>query len=120
MVTLQTIEEIHRLFPTMGSSPALVTCDDFRDWVCKYDRSPLNLFNELIAAKFAQIWELMTPEVCFIQVKQDHVPLQKFPQLQYDFFNKECFGSLYLMSMHPRSLFASFIIQWRFSESFKW
>ncbi|WP_293887351.1 MULTISPECIES: HipA family kinase [unclassified Sphingobacterium] len=96
MVTLQTIEEIHRLFPTMGSSPALVTCDDFRDWVCKYDRSPLNLFNELIAAKFAEIWRLMTPEVCFIQVKQDHIPLQKFPQLQYDFFNKECFGSLYL------------------------
>lgn len=96
MVTLQTIEEIHRLFPTTGSNPALVTCNDFRYWVCKYDRSPLNLCNELIAAKFAQIWRLMTPEVCFIQVKQDHVPLQKFPQLQYDLFNKECFGSLYL------------------------
>ncbi|WP_286592685.1 type IA DNA topoisomerase [Sphingobacterium sp. N143] len=96
METLQTIEEIHRLFPTTGSNPALVTCNDFRYWVCKYDRSPLNLFNELIAAKFAEIWRLMTPEVCFIQVKQDHVPLQKFPQLQYDLFDKECFGSLYL------------------------
>lgn len=96
MKTLQTIEEIHTLFPTAGSRPALVTCNDFRDWVCKYDRSPLNLFNELIAAKFAEIWGIMTPEVCFIRVKQDHIPLHKFPQLQYDFFSKECFGSLYL------------------------
>lgn len=96
MQILQTIEEIHRLFPTAGSSPALVTCNDRRDWVCKYDRSPLNLFNEFIAAKFAEIWGLMVPEIAFINVKRDHIPLDIFPQLQYDSFEKECFGSLYL------------------------
>lgn len=54
MQVLQTIEEVHKIFPTNGSSPILVTCDDFRDWVCKYDRTSKNLFNELIAAKFAE------------------------------------------------------------------
>ncbi len=66
MQVLQTIEEVHKIFPTNGSSPILVTCDDFRDWVCKYDRTSKNLFNELIAAKFAEIWGIMTPEISLI------------------------------------------------------
>ncbi len=98
MQILHTIEEIHKIFPTNGSSPALVTCNDFRDWVCKYDRSPANLFNELIAAKFAKIWGILTPEIAFINVKREHVPLSKYPSVQHSFFDKLCFGSLYLES----------------------
>lgn len=37
MQVLHTIEDIHKVFDTQGSSPLLVTCEDFRDWVCKYD-----------------------------------------------------------------------------------
>lgn len=61
MKELQTIEEIHKIFDTQGSSPLLVTCDDFNDWVCKYDRFPQYLFNELIASKFAVIFDIKTP-----------------------------------------------------------
>lgn len=96
MQVLQTIEEVHKIFPTNGSSPILVTCDDFRDWVCKYDRTSKNLFNELIAAKFAEIWGIMTPEISLIRVKKEHVPSDKYPTIQSSLFNKECFGSLYL------------------------
>ncbi|WP_139855661.1 HipA family kinase [Aequorivita sinensis] len=96
MQLLHTIEDVHKIFDTQGSSPLLVTCDDFRDWVCKYDRFPKYLFNELIASEFAKIWGIKTPEICLINVKKEHIPNDKFPQLQLGWFDKECFGSLYL------------------------
>ena len=96
MKVLQTIEEVHKVFDTYGSRPLLVTCEDFRDWVCKYDRFPKYLFNELIASEFAKIWNIRTPETAFIKVKPEHIPLEKFPQLYIRWFDKECFGSLYL------------------------
>lgn len=96
MKELQTIEEIHKIFDTQGSSPLLVTCDDFNDWVCKYDRFPQYLFNELIASKFAVIFDIKTPETAFIRVKEEHIPREKYPQLQLGWFEKICFGSLYL------------------------
>lgn len=98
MQRLQTIEEVHKIFLTSGSSPILVTCDDFRDWVCKYDKSPMNLFNELLATKFAEIWGIKTPEIAFIKVKKEHVPQDKFPKIPTHLFDKDCFGSLYLES----------------------
>ena len=96
MKVLHTIEEVHKVFDTQGSSPLLVTCEDFRDWVCKYDRFPKYLFNELIASEFAKLFDIKTPETSFIKVKPEHVPTDKFPQLQLMWFEKECFGSLYL------------------------
>ncbi len=96
MQLLHTIEDVHKVFETQGSSPLLVTCDDFRDWVCKYDRFPKYLFNELIASEFAKIWGIKTPETCLINVKSEHISNDKFPQLQVGWFEKECFGSLYL------------------------
>lgn len=98
MQRLQTIEEVHKIFLTSGSSPILVTCDDFRDWVCKYDKSPMNLFNELLATKFAEIWGIKTPEIALIEVKKEHVPQDKFPKIPTHLFDKDCFGSLYLES----------------------
>ncbi len=96
MQQLYTIEEAHKIFPTNGSSPILVTCNDFRDWVCKYDRASKNLFNELLAAKFAAIWGIRTPEIALIDVRKEHVPLDKFPSVRHSFLDHVCFGSLYL------------------------
>ena len=79
MKVLHTIEEVHKVFDTQGSSPLLVTCEDFRDWVCKYDRFPKYLFNELIASEFAKLCDIKTPETSFIKVKPEHVPTDKFP-----------------------------------------
>lgn len=98
MQRLQTIEEVHKIFPTSGSSPILVTCDDFRDWVCKYDKSPMNLFNEFLATKFAEIWGIKTPEIALIKVKKEHIPQDKFPKIPTNLFDKDCFGSLHLES----------------------
>lgn len=58
MKILQTIEEVHRIFDTQGSTPLLVTCNDLNDWVCKYDKFPKYLFNELIASEFAKLFEI--------------------------------------------------------------
>lgn len=96
MKILYTIEEIHKIIPTHGSSPLLVTCDDFNDWVCKYDRDPRNLFNELLAVKFAKTWELKTPDHAFIEVKKNHIPPNKFPRLEHHLFDKLCFGSKHI------------------------
>ena len=96
MQILHSIEEAHKMFSTYGSSPLLVTCDDMQDWVCKYDRAPLRLFNELLAAKFAALWEIMTPEIAWIRIKKKHVPINKFPSIYPYLLEKECFGSLYI------------------------
>lgn len=96
MEELQTIEEVHKMFQTAGSSPLLVTCDDFNDWVCKYDKFPKYLFNELIASQFASIFGIKMPKTAFIRVNLEHIPVNKYPRLQLAWFNKICFGSLYL------------------------
>lgn len=64
--------------------------------MCKYDKFSNHLFNELLASKFAKIWNINTPEIAFIKVKAEHIPNIKFPKLQLNWFEKECFGSLYL------------------------
>lgn len=96
MKSLHSIEEIHKLYETPGSSPVLVTCNDLNDWVCKYDKFPIYLLNELLAYEFARIWGIKVPETAIIKVKEEHVPIDKFPKLQKINFKKECFGSLFL------------------------
>ncbi|MFB5944288.1 HipA family kinase [Albibacterium profundi] len=96
MKELETIEIAHKAFHTKGSRPLLVTCNDFQDWVCKYDRTALNLFNEVLASKFAATWGINTPEIAFINVKKEHVPPDRFPKIPTHLFDKVCFGSLYL------------------------
>lgn len=93
MKKLKSIQEIHKLYTTSGSSPILVTCDDFNEWVCKYDRQTNNLFNELISSEFAKIWKINTPESALVLVNKEHVPLAKYPALHPHLFNKECFGT---------------------------
>ena len=77
MKKLNTIQEIHKVYDTRGSSPILVTCDDFNNWVCKYDHSSKKLFNELIASEFAKIWGINVPETSLIQVKIEHLPIKE-------------------------------------------
>jgi hypothetical protein len=96
MKILHTIQEAHRMFDTAGSRPLLVSCDDFNDWVCKYDQFPKYLFNEVIASEFAKLWGINVPKTALIKVKNEHIPYDKYPGLQPAFFEKECFGSLYL------------------------
>lgn len=91
MELLHTIQEVHKMFDTSGSSPLLVTCNDFNDWVCKYDQHGQYLFNEVLAAEFAKFWEIRVPESAFIKVKDDHVPYAKYPRLSPKLFMKECF-----------------------------
>lgn len=107
MKTLDTIQEIHKIFSTAGSKPALVTCSDMQDWICKYDRDPMSLFNELLASEYARLWNIKTPDICFIKVKDEHIksPLQK------NLFNKECFGSLYLKNAYEINLTAMPLFQ---------
>ncbi|WP_442787271.1 HipA family kinase [Flavobacterium suncheonense] len=93
MQLLHTIQEVHKMFNTTGSSPLLVTCNDFNDWVCKYDQHTQYLFNEVLAAEFAKFWNINVPETCLITVNEEHVPYDKFPSLSPNLFMKECFGS---------------------------
>ncbi|MCD9617650.1 HipA family kinase [Chryseobacterium gleum] len=96
MLQIKTIESVNKIFDTPGSSPLLVFCDDFNFWVCKYDRFPIYLFNELIASEFAKIWRIKVPETSLITVKKEHIPEHMIPRLQPRWFRKECFGSLYI------------------------
>lgn len=99
MQILHTIEGIHKIYETQGSSPLLVTCEDLNDWVCKYDRDTKCLFNELLASEFAQIWAINVPKTTLIKVKPEHISSEKFSQLQPRWFEKECFGSLHIKNV---------------------
>lgn len=96
MKRLKTIESVKKIFETPGSYPVLVLCDDFKFWVCKYDKFPIYLFNELLASEFAKIWSIKTPETSLITVKEEHIPDDMRHRLQPLWFRKDCFGSLYL------------------------
>ncbi len=93
MNTLEVIKEPTKMYTTNGSNPLLVTCSDLNEWVCKYDRFPKYLFNELIGSEFARIWNINTPEICKIIVDTKYIPFEKYPQLTPNHFAKECFGS---------------------------
>lgn len=95
MESLHTIENIHKIFDT-GSRPVLVSCNDRKMWICKYDVAPHSLLNELLAAEFAKIWNIKVPETSLITVKPEHIPDVMKPRIQSHWFKKECFGSLYL------------------------
>jgi hypothetical protein len=49
-----------------------------------------------VASEFAKLWGIKTPETCLIKVAKEHIPIDKFPNLRFDWFEKECFGSLFL------------------------
>ena len=92
----QSLYKSERVFSS-GENPLLITCTDYTDWVCKHGRlSPSLLFNELLGSRFAQIWDLRTPEISLINVSIEHLPDEHLNIVQPAYFNKPCFGSRYI------------------------
>ena len=108
MKVLSTIEEVHKIFDTAGSSPLLVTCDDFNDWVCKYDRFPKYLFNELFASEFAKLWNINTPKTALINVKTEHILLINFLNYSLLFLRKNVLV-LYILKIQKRLICLLFL-----------
>lgn len=96
MQSLYSIQEVIKIFQTGGSRPILVTCDDLNNWVCKYEKTTLNLFNEYLAHHFACIWGLRSPEIARIRIKLEHIPIEWQKILQPHLFRKDCFGSKFI------------------------
>ncbi|MBO7598486.1 MAG: hypothetical protein J6T70_15725 [Bacteroidales bacterium] len=73
--TRSTIQEIDSVFPT-GDLPVLVTCDDQKQYICKYMRadsvSAYKLASELLGSLLAQHWGLNTPEIVFVKIQPEH------------------------------------------------
>lgn len=95
---LYSITEIQKqhCYETRGSRPVRVFCNDLNYYVCKYATGvgfPYMLFNEYIAACFLKIWNLPVPDFGFVHIKPEHVKLTGYP---FHFFEKPCFGSLYM------------------------
>lgn len=96
ILTQQSLFRSEHMFTT-GDNPILVTCTDMSDWVCKHGRlSSSILFSEVIGSTFAQLWDLRTPEISFVNVLHEHLPKEYLNVVQPAFFNKPCFGSLYI------------------------
>lgn len=90
----KTIHQSNTIYDT-GTKPILVTCDDLQDWVCKHDHVA-KLVNEIIGSKFAEIWNINTPEICLLEVSDEHIPRLPERYVQEINFRKLCFGSLLL------------------------
>lgn len=94
--TQQSLYRSEHMFMT-GENPILVTCSDMSDWVCKHGRLyPSVLFSEVIGSTFAQLWDLKTPQISFVNVLTEHLPNEYLNVVQPAFFQKPCFGSLYI------------------------
>jgi hypothetical protein len=91
-----SIQDVIEIFETGGSYPIRVICDDLEDWVCKYDRTTLNLFYEYLAYCFGKIWGLRMPDIAQVSVHEHHIPMDMRSILQPHLFQKVCFGSKYL------------------------
>jgi hypothetical protein len=85
------------VYRTKGSKPVRIRCDDFNFYVCKYHRSfggeAKRLFQEYVAASFANIWKLAIPEFCIVSINPEHV--QGISDLIPGYFKKPCFGTRY-------------------------
>jgi hypothetical protein len=94
---VNSISRPDRIFETSGSQPALILCDDFNYYVCKYNRQPggkaVKLFHEFLAGTFAKLWNLAVPDFCFVNVNPTHI--EEYGILQPAFFKALCFGSKY-------------------------
>ncbi|MBU1820766.1 MAG: hypothetical protein KKG00_04535 [Bacteroidetes bacterium] len=103
MYSHHSIEAIEKVFQTQ-ERPVLVSCEDFRDYVCKY-RFVDRQLKELIAWAFLNKWGVSVPEACLISVRRDHVSdVALGVGARYDYFERPVFGSLYLPSVEINNL----------------
>lgn len=94
---LNAIQPIIRRFHTYGSSPVLVMGDDYNLWVCKYNDYN-KLFNELLAAEFAKLWDIKVPKNALITIDYERC-VKEFEDkrgLERRFFERECFSSQFI------------------------
>ena len=95
--TLKTIQSFSKedILQT-GSRPFWVMCDDYKTYLCKYNRGepgrPTVLLKEFLAASFLEYWELKGPEFVFIEVDKSHAA---DTGLHPYYFDQHCFGTLY-------------------------
>lgn len=71
---IYSIKAIEHQYCT-GEEPVLVVCSDMNAYVCKYMRSSsaaYKLVCELVGAKMAKVWQLETPDVALVRIKQEH------------------------------------------------
>lgn len=71
---IESVKAIEQQFST-GEEPVLVTCSDRNRYICKYMRSsatPFKLVCEFVGARMAFSWQLTTPDIAFVQIKQKH------------------------------------------------
>lgn len=97
MRTIKAIQPIIKRFYTYGSSPVLVMGNDNQLWVCKYNDYN-KLFNELLAAELAKIWNINVPESALVNIDYD-LCVKSFEDnrgLERRYFERECFGSQYV------------------------
>jgi hypothetical protein len=71
---LNSIKAIEHLYRT-GEEPVLVICSDMKAYICKYMRSSSAAYKlacEFIGSHMAKAWQLETPDVAFVKIKQEH------------------------------------------------
>lgn len=71
---VNSIKAIEHLYRT-GEEPVLVLCSDMESYICKYMRSSsaaYKLVCEYIGTQMAKSWQIETPDVAFVRIKQEH------------------------------------------------
>lgn len=71
---VHSIKAIEHSYNT-GEEPVLVVCSDMIAYICKYMRSSsaaYKLVCEFIGGQLAKTWQIETPDVAFVSIKQDH------------------------------------------------
>lgn len=102
---LRSIQEADKIIET-GCRPVIITCDDYKDYVCKYNRGvgmATTLLCEFLGSQFAKLWSLNHPDFDCIKIERSHIP-QSFNLNSY-YFDKTCFGTMYLRNLEAISLF---------------
>jgi len=72
--TVHSAKRIEQHFHT-GEEPVLVMCSDLNVYVCKYMRSSAIAYKlacEFIGAKLATAWQLNTPDIALVTIRQPH------------------------------------------------
>jgi|SRR5450432_393682 len=86
------------------SRPLRIYCSDFKHYICKFGK-PHDILNELISARFCEIWKIRIPEYRLIKLVPEHVP-SGLNRRQY---NRVGIGSEYLD--HALEL-SEFLLTW--------
>lgn len=74
MQNLHSIQKINFQYPTRGSEPVEVLCNDLNYYVCKYSDIPAHqLMREYLGNQFLHRWNIRVPQGAFVTISQDHL-----------------------------------------------